>query len=94
MKSTLTLPLSLVLTITANAQLAPQTNAPLYRHMLEVNAQWKNMDASLVSDARTVHFTGEADRIAQHLHLVAGYLRTHARGRSFRRSSHKPRRTC
>lgn len=78
MKSTLTLPLSLVLTITANAQLAPQTNAPLYRHMLEVNAQWKNMDASLVSDERTVHFTGEADRIAQHLHLVAGYLRTHA----------------
>ncbi len=64
-------------TISANAQLAPQTDAPLYRHMVEVNAQWKTMDPSLASDRRPVHFTNEAERIAMHLHLVDGYLRTH-----------------
>jgi len=69
--------LLLSVTVTANAQLAPQTDAPLYRHMLEVNAQWKTMDPALASDARPVHFTNEAERIAMHLHLVDDFLRAH-----------------
>lgn len=78
MKHILTLSLSLSIAFATQAQLAPQTAAPLYRHMLEVNAQWTKVDAALPTDAQPVHFNNEAERISQHLHLVAGYLRTHS----------------
>ena len=78
MKHILTLSLSLSIAFATQAQLAPRTEAPLYRHMLEVNAQWAKVEPALPSDAQPVHFTNEAERIAQHLHLVAGYLRTHS----------------
>ncbi len=78
MKHILTLSLSLSIAFATQAQLAPRTEAPLYRHMLEVNAQWAKVDPALASDAQPVHFANEAERIAQHLHLVAGYLRAHS----------------
>ena len=78
MKNILTLSLSFSLALAAQAQLTPQTEASLYSHMLEVNAQWKNMDASVTNGESTVQFTNEAERIAQHLHLVASYLHTHS----------------
>ncbi|MEO5585633.1 MAG: T9SS type A sorting domain-containing protein [Flavobacteriales bacterium] len=78
MKQILTLSLSLSIAFAAQAQLAPQTEAPLYRHMLEVNAQWATVDPALESRTELVHFTSEAERIAQHIHLVSGYLRTHS----------------
>ncbi len=78
MKTILTLSLSISLALGTQAQLAPLTEAPLYRHMLEVNAQWKAMDPALANDASPVHFNNEAERIAQHLHLVVNHLRSHA----------------
>ncbi len=69
--------LSVSATLAAQAGLEPQVDAPLYRHMLEVNAQWRTMDPALGGDARAVHFSNEAERIARHLHLVAAYLRVH-----------------
>jgi len=78
MKNILTLSLSLSLALVAQAQLAPQTEAPLHRHMLEVNAQWAEAGPVLASDTEPVHFTNEAERITRHLHLVAGYLRAHS----------------
>ncbi len=77
MKKTSTLALIALLSFSANAQLAPQAEAPLFRHMTEVNAQWRHMDPALESAAMPVHFANEADRIAQHLHLVAAFLRSH-----------------
>lgn len=78
MKNILTLSLSLSLALAAQAQLAPWTEAPLYRHMLEVNAQWAKADPALASRTEHVHFTNEAERIAHHLHLVSDHLRSHA----------------
>ncbi len=46
--------------------------------MLEVNVQWEHMGEALLTEQRSVHFQDEAARIAQHLHLVADHLRTHA----------------
>lgn len=77
MRTTITLASAYLLSCFANAQLAPQTEAPLFRHMTEVNAQWQRMNPAVATDARPVHFANEAGRIAQHLHLVAGYLRAH-----------------
>lgn len=60
------------------AHLAPGTDAPLYRHMLEVNREWRTMDPALAADDHPVHFTSEAERIATHLFLVQDFLLTHA----------------
>lgn len=80
MRSTLTLTLAALLSVSAKAQISPRTEAPLFRHMLEVNAQWHQMGPTLATDAKPVHFTNEAARIAQHLHLVSAYLRSHVPG--------------
>lgn len=78
MKRTLpALLLSVATACTAYAGLAPQAEATLYRHMLEVNAQWRTMDPAIAADARTVHFSDDAERIAMHLHLVEAYLKEH-----------------
>ncbi len=58
------------------AQLPPQADAPLFRHMTEVNKEWHTMCPATGHADRTVHFSNEADRIATHLHLVAEHLRT------------------
>lgn len=77
MKTASTLAFAVLLSLAAQAQLAPQAEAPLYRHMLEVNAQWQHMDPALAQATEPVHFSNEAARIAKHLHLVAAFLRTH-----------------
>lgn len=77
MKHLLPFTLGIFLSASASATVPPQQDNSLYRHMLEVNAQWKTMDPALANGASTVHFTTEAQRIATHLHLVAAYLRNH-----------------
>ena len=63
--------------LTLSAQLAPQQDAPLSAHLLEVNAQWAVRDV-LPSDAITAtHFRDEAARIATHLRLVREHLLAH-----------------
>ncbi|MCB0759262.1 MAG: T9SS type A sorting domain-containing protein [Flavobacteriales bacterium] len=76
MKNSLALSLSLFLALAVQAQLAPQTEAPLLRHMQEVNAQWQTMLPAMAQDDAPVHFNTEAERIAKHLHLVAAHLRS------------------
>jgi hypothetical protein len=66
-----------VLTIAAQAQLSPNTDAPLYQHLLEVNKEWREMDPMPAGGNRVMHFANEAERIATHLHLVAAYERMH-----------------
>lgn len=73
----MTLALLCVLIRPATAQLTPRMEAPLYQHMMEVNAQWRIMDPDLLQDKHPVHFNNEAERIAKHLHLVSAYLRAH-----------------
>ena len=53
---------TIVLAITAQAQLSPTTEAPLYRHLLEVNKEWRVMDPMPAGGDRMVHFTNEAER--------------------------------
>lgn len=72
----LLVPITLLLSATMHGQLAPDTNAPLYDHLLEVNAQWANHTPA--RPATPVRFAQEKDRIAQHLHLVREHLATHA----------------
>lgn len=69
---------TLVLAIAAQAQLSPNTDAPLYEHLLEVNKEWRTMDPTPIGGERVVHFANEAERIATHLHMVAAYERAHA----------------
>lgn len=76
MKNIPTLVLALSFALVAQAQLAPQTGAPLFRHMQEVNAEWKLMLPTLAAAEAPVHFNTEAERIAKHLHLVAAHLRS------------------
>lgn len=66
------------MSITAQAQLAPTTDAPLRAHLMEVNKEWRVMDPMPPGGERVVHFANEAERIATHLHMVAAYERTHA----------------
>jgi len=54
----------------AFAQLAPGTTAPLAAHLRDVNAQWAVQATSLADGERLISFTGDAQRIAMHLHLV------------------------
>ena len=61
--------------IGAFAQLAPQQQAPLFAHMNEVNAQWRN-HPTIVDGEQLVSFANEAERIATHLHLVQAHLAT------------------
>jgi hypothetical protein len=68
---------TIVLAITAQAQLSPNTDAPLYQHLLEVNKEWRVMDPMPAGGDRVVHFANEAERIAAHLHLVAAFERAH-----------------
>ncbi|MCB9170419.1 MAG: T9SS type A sorting domain-containing protein [Flavobacteriales bacterium] len=72
----------LLLTLTGTslplfAQLAPQQDAPLARHLLEVNAQWAVRDPEPEGGKQNVHFANDAERIAAHLHRVRAYLYTH-----------------
>lgn len=67
----------IAIAITAHPQLSPTTDAPLYRHLLEVNKEWRTMDPTPIGGERVVHFTNEAERIATHLHMVAAYERAH-----------------
>ncbi len=60
------------------AQLYPQAEAPLFRHLMEVNKEWRTMCPAPANAERMVHFASEAERIAQHLHLVAEHLRNNA----------------
>lgn len=57
------------------AQLAPQRPAPLFQHLLEVNKEWRTVDLDPAMGERIARFQDEAERIATHLHLVAGMLR-------------------
>lgn len=68
--------LALFAALSAQAQLPVHTDAPLYRHMLEVNAQWERMSPAPSAASDPVHFASDAARIATHLHLVAEQLRT------------------
>ena len=67
---------AITIAIATNAQLAPTTEARLTDHLLEVNAQWRVMDAAPAGGEHVVHFTNEAERIATHLHMVAAHART------------------
>ena len=58
---------ALVLATIGNAQLSPQAEAPLCRHMLEVNKEWRSMSPAHGNAERMVHFNTEAERIALHL---------------------------
>jgi len=69
---------ALAMGLMGNAQLAPTTDAPLYRHLLEVNKEWSVMDPEPADGDRVVHFSNETERIATHLHLVAAHERAHA----------------
>jgi hypothetical protein len=42
--------------------------------MQEVNAQWSAREPSVLDDARTVRFSSDAARIAEHLHRVREHL--------------------
>ena len=68
----------IVISITAQAQLSPTTDAPLRAHLLEVNKEWKVMDPMPAGGERMVHFANEAGRIATHLHMVAAFERAHS----------------
>lgn len=70
MERTLTLSTFCGLALFANAQLAPQQNAPLAAHLTEVNAEWNTRIACLPDAERTVAFHNDTERIALHLHLV------------------------
>lgn len=72
----LTLLPTLLLAMAATAQLAPGTDAPLFDHLREVNAEWRTR-TDAVSDATPVRFNNDTERIARHLHLVRVYLATH-----------------
>ncbi len=63
--------------LAVSAQLPPTTDAPLYRHMVEVNKEWRTMDPALEHGDRPVHFASETERIAMHLRLVRDYLKEH-----------------
>jgi hypothetical protein len=70
---------STLLTATVGvAQLSPHVEAPLFRHLMEVNKEWRTMCPAPANADHMVHFTNEAERIAQHLHLVAEQLRSTA----------------
>lgn len=69
--------MAVAMSAASQAQLSPTTDAPLYRHLLEVNKQWRVMDPSPADGGRMVHFKNEAERIATHLHRVAAYERSH-----------------
>ena len=58
----------------ANAQLAPQRTAPLRDHLIEVNAEWNAYLTDLPDADRRISFSSDAERIAQHLHLVREHL--------------------
>ncbi len=73
---TLLLPL-LAVTLGAQAQLDPDANAPLARHLVEVNAQWAVQGHLTTEQDVPAHFTQEAQRIATHLHLVREHLADH-----------------
>ncbi|MCB0794158.1 MAG: hypothetical protein KDB88_05430 [Flavobacteriales bacterium] len=60
--------------LSLSAQLAPQQDAPLSQHLLEVNAQWAEHDAFPSDATADTHFTNEAARIATHLRLVREHL--------------------
>lgn len=55
------------------AQLAPQANAPLADHLLEVNVQWRTMDPASLSST-PVRFRTEPERIGTHLRMVCDRL--------------------
>jgi hypothetical protein len=56
------------------AQLPPERPAPTGRHMQEVNAQWSAREPAVFDDARSVRFSSDAARIAEHLHRVREHL--------------------
>lgn len=60
------------------AQLPPERPASTGEHMQEVNAQWSAREPSVFDDARTVRFSSDAARIAEHLHRVLEHLALHA----------------
>ena len=64
------------LALLSHAQLSPFTDAPLYRHLLEVNKEWRTMDPTPIGGERIVHFANEVDRIATHLRMVRDELST------------------
>lgn len=70
----LLLPLLLATASAASAQLAPQQPAPLFDHLVEVNAEWRMQDPGLAERSAPVTFSTDAERIAMHLHLVRATL--------------------
>lgn len=74
---TLILSLACAASTAATAQLAPQAEAPLSAHLLEVNAQWRTMDPASLTGT-PVHFANEPERIGMHLRMVCDHLSTHA----------------
>ena len=58
----------------AFAQVPPSLSATPGTHLLVVNGQWNTMDPAVLDDQRSVAFTSEAARIAEHLHRVADRL--------------------
>lgn len=74
MHRTSTLSIAVLLFGPAHAQLAPQANAPLATHLLEVNAQWTTQVQGTMGGATVAAFTNEAERIATHLRLVREQL--------------------
>lgn len=57
----------------ATAQLAPQAEAPLAAHLMEVNVQWRTMDPASLSST-PVRFRSEPERIGTHLRMVCDRL--------------------
>lgn len=70
MRTTILLGTFVVCAAPAIAVLPPTTSATLAQHMLEVNSQWRAQDPLPFDALQTARFTNEADRIAQHLHMV------------------------
>jgi hypothetical protein len=56
------------------AQLPPDRPATTGQHLHEVNAQWSAREPSVFDDARTVRYSSDGARIAEHLHRVRQHL--------------------
>lgn len=76
MKQSLLLSVAMVFCISVTAQsLAPEQQAPLFEHMLEVNAEWAHMAVTSALQTPT-SFTNDNARISMHLELVEAHLRS------------------
>ncbi len=70
MMRTLLLPIALSFACGTQAQLGPCTEAPIAAHLLEVNAQWSQLDPMALGSTAPTSFHNDTERIATHLYMV------------------------